>query len=217
MWSDSISTSPYQFSTVRIIKRFNTNKMINNFKHPKLNKNELKDGCKLGSDTWADMGCSGKYVYVEEFLIGKTVTAMGFSSSLGKLDNLPYAHVLYAYDHEDSSVLLLEHNNTIYLGDAMQDSLSNSIQSEEVGVRVDLRPQRYYEGEGNPQSITFKNGMVLPILYEGVLPYLLVRRPTPLEIEHCSRLELTSRDDWDPSHIQSRWVATNMDSSFPDH
>ena len=79
-------------------------------------------------DIWADTGCSGKHAYVEESLIGKTVTAMGFSSSLAKLENLAYAHVLYAYDPEDGSALLLEHNNTIYLGDAIQDSLSNPIQ-----------------------------------------------------------------------------------------
>ena len=148
MWSDSISTSSYQFSTVRIINRFNTDKMINNFKHPKLSKNELQDDCKLKLDTWTDTGCSGKRAYVEEFVIRKTVTTMGFSSSLGKLDNLPNAQVLYAYNHEDGSVLLLEHNNTIYLGDAMQDSLSNPLQPEEVGVRVDLSPKRYYEGKG---------------------------------------------------------------------
>ena len=95
---------------------------------------------------------------------------MGFSSSLGKLYNLAYAHVLYAYDHEDESVLLLEHNNTIYLGDAIQDNLSNPIQSEEIGVRIDLRPKYYHNKDGQAQSITFPNGTILPILYEGVLP-----------------------------------------------
>ena len=100
---------------------------MSDFKHPKLSDRELKVGSKLGLDTWADTGCSGRHAYVEEFILGKTITAMGFSASLGKLDNLPYAHVLYAYDHDDGSVLLLEHNNTIYLGDAMQDSLSNPI------------------------------------------------------------------------------------------
>ena len=41
-----------------------------------------------------------------------------------------------------------------------------------------------------------------------------MRRPTPLEIEHCTRLELTSRDDRDPNHIESRWAAINTDPSF---
>ena len=87
----------------------------NSFKHPELSAEELRLGCKLGLDSWADTGCSGRHAYVEEFVIGKTVTAIGFSSALGKLDNLLYAHVLYAYDHEDGWILLLEHNNTIYM------------------------------------------------------------------------------------------------------
>ena len=130
---------PYKISTFRTIRGITTNSSFNNLKHPKLNKEEKNDGCKLGLDTWVGTGYSGKYAYLEEFLIGKTVTAMGFSFSLGKLGNLPYAHMLYAYDHEDGSVLLLEYNNTIYLGDAMQDSLLNPRQSEEISVRIDLQ------------------------------------------------------------------------------
>ena len=75
---------------------------------------------------------------MDEFIVGKTVTATGFSSLLGKLDNLPYAHVLYAYDYGEGSIILLEHNNAIYMGDNMDDSMSNPIQSEEAGVKVDM-------------------------------------------------------------------------------
>ena len=42
------------------------------------------------------MSCSGIYTHVEEFVIGKIVTTTGFSSFLGKLDNSPYVHELYA-------------------------------------------------------------------------------------------------------------------------
>ena len=174
-----------------------------------MTKEELRNGCRLGLHTWADTGCAGKHAYVEEFIIGKTVTAMGFSSSLGKLENLTYAHVSYAYDDEDGSVLLLEHKNAIYLSDAMQDSLSNPIQSEANGIRIDLRPKLYYGGEEQTQTVTFPNGFVLPIHYEGVLPYILVRRPTPFEIENCMRLELTLRNDWDRYHIKNKCAAVN--------
>ena len=77
-------------------------------------------GCKLRLDIYADTSCSGNHAYVEEFIRGKTVTAMGFSTSLGKLDTLPYAHILYPYDHVNGSVLLIENNN-------MKDSPSNPI------------------------------------------------------------------------------------------
>ena len=134
----------HKISTVRSIREFNTVNSINNFRHPKLSKEEPRNGCRLGLETWADTGCVGKHAYVEELIIGKTVTAMGFSSSLGKLENLTYAHVLYAFDHEDGLVLILEHNNVIYLGDTMQDSLSHPIQSEANGIFIDLRPKLYY-------------------------------------------------------------------------
>ena len=142
----------------------------------------------------------------EEFIIGKTVTATGFSSSLGKLDNLPYAYVLYAYDHTEGSVILVEHNHTIYVGDNMDDSLSNPIQSEETGVGVDLRPKYYCKDENQAQIITFPDGIIIPILYDCSSTFIPVRRPKPNKIENCKRLQLTSRDEWDLYHLKLRWA-----------
>ena len=62
------------------------------------------------------------------------VTATGFTSHLGSVPNLPVANVLYAYDTTQGTVILLECNNGIYLGDKMSDSLMNPIQAEEVDV-----------------------------------------------------------------------------------
>ena len=132
---------------MRTICELTSFQLHDNFKHPRLSQEELDQGGRLGIDSWADTGCSGKHAYVEEFVIGRTVTATGFSPSLGKLDNLSYAHVLYAYDHHDGTTSIIEHNNTIYLGEQMEDSLCNPIQSEEAGVNVDIRPSQYYESK----------------------------------------------------------------------
>ena len=77
----------------------------------------------------------------KKFVEGKTVTATGFTSSLGSVTNLPVANVVYAYDATDGTVILLECNNSIYLGVKMPDSLMNPIQAEEVGVQVDTHPK----------------------------------------------------------------------------
>ena len=168
------------FKTIREVK---TDYSYNTFRHPKLLKEELRLGCKLALDSWAGTACAGKHDHVEQFVLGKIVTAIGFSSSLGKLDNLAVTHVLYAYDHAQGSVILLEHNNVIYMGDNMVDSLSNPIQSEEAGVGLDVRPRYYYKGEEHAQTISFPDGTTIPILYDGALPFIPVRRPTPSEIE----------------------------------
>ena len=123
----------------------------------------------------------------------------GFSPSLGKLDNLRYAHVLYAYDHRDGTTLIIEHNNTIYLGGDMEDSLCDPIQSEEAGTKVDIRSRHYYEDSDGLQNINFPDGTIIPIL-----PYIPVRRPRTIEIDSYRRIRLTLRDHWDPFHFNSR-------------
>ena len=35
------------------------------FRHPSLSEEEIKSGCRLGLDCWADNGCSGKHAYVD--------------------------------------------------------------------------------------------------------------------------------------------------------
>ena len=80
----------------------------------------------------------------------------------------------------------------------MSDSLMNPIQAEEVDVRVDTRPKCYYPHDIGCQSLTFLDGTIIPVLYEGVLPYVPVRRPTKEEVHSCRRLELSSRAPWDP-------------------
>ena len=71
------------------------------FRHPTLTSDELHEGCKLGIDTWADTSYAGKHAYVEEFIIGKYVTASGFTAELGQIESLPMANVFYAYDNKD--------------------------------------------------------------------------------------------------------------------
>ena len=123
-----INPNLHKLSLLKTIKEVNTTYPYNSFKHPELSAEALRLGCRLGLDSWEDTGCSRRHAYVEEFVIRKIVTTTGFSTALGKLDNLPYAHVLYTYDHEDGWVLLLEHNNTIYMQDNMNDWISNPIQ-----------------------------------------------------------------------------------------
>ena len=103
----------------------------------------------------------------------------------GSIKNLPIANVLYAYDNPRGFVILLECNNAIYLGDKMNDSLLNPIQSEENGVKIDIRPRLYYPDTTSAQSMVFPDGTRLNIVYDGVLPYLPVRRPTKEEVHSC--------------------------------
>ena len=67
----------------------------------------------MGIDSWSDTGCAGKHAYLEEFIYGRPVNATRFAPSLGSLNNLPIANVLYAYDTPSGKTVLLEHKNVI--------------------------------------------------------------------------------------------------------
>ena len=180
-----------------------------------MSKVEWQFGTKLGIDTWADSSCAGKHAYVESFIEGKVVSAGGFSPSLGKLDNIPIANVLYACDLSDGTVILLENCHAIYLGESMQDSLLNPVQAEDSNVRIDTRPRRFYPNE-DCQRILFHDGTVIPIEYDGVLPYIAIRRPTNDEIQHCRRLSITNQDDWNP-HSYNGLVSLVTSNSEIEH
>ena len=104
---------------------------------------EMNNGWKLGIDLWSDTCCAGLHAHIFEIHEGSTITVEGFSGDLGKLENLPLANVGYAYDTINGETFILQMNNSIYLGDYMDDSLCNPIQCNEAGVKMDLRAKNF--------------------------------------------------------------------------
>ena len=68
------------------------------FWHPIISEAERLNGSRLRIDTWADIACAGKHSFVEEFVTGNFITAKGFTTALGSLENIIIANFLYAYD-----------------------------------------------------------------------------------------------------------------------
>ena len=155
-----------------------TNSNEGTFFHPVLSDTEHVEGFKLGIDFWACTLCAGKHAFIEEFNEGKTVTGTGFTSSIGSLSNLLIVNFICAYDAPDETVLLLECNNLIYLDQKMSDSLLNPIQAEKVSVRVGTQTKWYYHNDVRCQSLHFPDGTIITGLYEGVIPYISIFRPT---------------------------------------
>ena len=79
-------------------------------------------------------------------------------------------------------MVLIEHNNKIYMGDNMIDYLDNTIQCEDNDVIVDLRPKVYYPNKNNAQSTTFPDENSIPVEYDGVIPCIAICKPTKYEV-----------------------------------
>ena len=132
----------------------------------------------MGLEYWADTSCSGKHAYVDEVFEGKSVNITGFTSTFGSIDDLPISHVLYAFDKEDETLVLLEQNNTVYMLYDMIDSLDNPIHCEDNDVIFDLHPKLYNTNNYNTQSINFPDGASIPVEYDGLIPCIAVRKTT---------------------------------------
>ena len=76
---------------------------------------EIKNGCRLGFDTWADTCFERRHAHVESFIIGKSVNASDFSSALPTLQNLPIANVSYFYNSPCGNTFILKVKNSIHL------------------------------------------------------------------------------------------------------
>ena len=63
------------------------------------------------------------------------------------MKDLPVVNVLYAFDKEYGTNILLEHSNTIFMGENMDDSLADTIQSEDNDIWVDLCHKSLYLDE----------------------------------------------------------------------
>ena len=103
----------------------------------------------------------------------------GLYQSLVSLKDLHIANVPYAHDTLDGTTILLEHNNTIYMGYMMEDCLTNPLQSEYNGIHIDIHPKNYYPDDYGSQTFTIRYDTIITILYDGVLPYIPLRSPTP--------------------------------------
>ena len=91
----------------------------------------------------------------------------------------------------------------------MDDLLLNHIQYEEVGVRVDTCTKRYYPDDTLEQLVSLQDGTTMPVLYDGVLPYLPIVRPTNYEVHSFRKLDISSRDPWYPFLFNGVFLVRN--------
>ena len=167
-----------------------------NHSHFKLSEEEMRNGCRLGFDSYANMCCAGRHARVESFIEGKTVTATGFSNSMPAMENLPLANVLYAFNLSHGEVYILQVNNSIYLGDMMEDSLLCPNQCRDRGIEIDTRPKVYCNKESAQTVSCPEHGIKLNIKHHGPLPFLPVQRPTIEETLTCMYIDLVPEEEW---------------------
>ena len=157
---------------------------------------EMSEGCKLGSDSFADTCCSGRHARVESFVDGNTVSANAFTNLVPTLTDLPIANVIYAHGGNDGIVYLFRVNNSIYLGEGIEDSLLCPNQCRENEIEIDTRPKKCCNDPSAQSMYVPEIYKSFPICHHGPLPYLQLRYPT-------SMVAFKKLDQGEKSHLDT--------------
>ena len=165
-----------------------------------LSNSEMKQGCRLGMDSHADMTCVSRHAKIMEIYHGKSCVVMPFHDSYKSMKNVQTVNAAYAYDTNDGNTVILRINQALNFSDGMENALLCPNQARINGVVIDDIPKHLDYRQQSNHSIWFPDENIhLPLEMHGPISHLQVRYPSDEELEFCTELEVTSSDDWVPA------------------
>ena len=151
-------------------------------------------------DSHADTCVAGANCVLESDSMQR-VRVSGFSKELKPIDDVPIGTCLTAYDMPGGETILLVIHEAIYFGSRMKHTLLCPNQMRDNGIQVEDTPCQF-DSQSRHAIIIPKTDadpeLTLPLELRGIISFIPTRLPTEREIEHCSRVELTSSSPWEP-------------------
>ena len=160
----------------------------------------MLNGCRLGTDSHADINCVGRHAHILEVFHGRTCNVQPFNDSYAPMKNISTVNACVAHDTKDGQTFILEINQALDFTETMQHSLLCTNQCRSHGVIIDDVPTFLDRTGRSTHSIIFEDENIsLPLELHGPVSYLPVRYPSEEEIESCQHLELSCGTSiWDP-------------------
>ena len=164
-----------------------------------LTEDKLREGCRFGADSHADVSVAGKHAKILSYVDGQTCTVHPFHEGYKPKKNIKVVNVAFAYDSDDGITYLLVVNHCLDFTNDMNDSLFCTNQIRANNIIVEDTPKCYDMNGTSRQAIIIPDkNIILPLHMHGPMMFLPVRYPTDTEVEECERIELTSMSGWDP-------------------
>ena len=186
-----------------------------------LSEDELRDGCRFGADSHADVTVAGKHARITSYVDGQVCTVHPFHEGYKPRKNVKIVNVAFAYDTNEGDTYILEINHCLDFTNDMQHSLFCTNQIRANGILVEDIPKHYdVTGQSRQAIIIPERNLTFPLLVHGPTLYLPVRYPTETEMDECERVVLTSDNGWDPyadSASQRNIYSLQSDQYCDDH
>jgi len=138
----------------------------------------------------------------------RTVEVSPFLSSMGRVDDVPIATCVVAYDDPTTyTTYMLIFHEALYITD-LEHNLLCPNQLRFNGLQVNSLP-RIFDADRLPRTHTIEipapDALTIPLLLDGMTSYFPTRRPTMEEFNHSvRRIDMTSSAEWNPN--DPRWA-----------
>jgi hypothetical protein len=157
--------------------------------------------CEL--DTHADTCCFGKGALILSVDQYSSAEVTGFSTKLGKVQNVPIVSVAVAYDCPNSyHTYILTFHQSLYIKELTSHLICPN-QLRMAGVTVNDCPLQFIPpSKRTPDSHTIQTKeLTIQLRLRGVISYFNTRQPTEKELYdtvNCTHIEMTAPYTWDP-------------------
>jgi hypothetical protein len=149
-------------------------------------------------DSHADTCCANEHAYVESIVEGITVDAVPFDETIGKVENLPIVHAIYAVDDPITFATdLIRLCNSIYIPH-MKNALLCPNQARAFGIIIEDTPLEYDDTSRFAIIASDTENTTFPLQRYGPTAYMHVRRPTEEELTTITPIDLTEEEEWNP-------------------
>ena len=190
LWLNSISTCQISAFSVKLSHRIKNNYVCgSNVSHVELTEEELKNGCKLGLDSHADVSCIGRHGRILETLEGQYCTVYPFNESYAPMQKVETVNAAFAVDTETGPTYILRVNQALNFTSTMTKSLLCTNQSRANGIIIDDIPPTFDRLGNSTCSIYDLDKQIrLPLQNKGPTPHLDVRYPTDDDLERYEQI-----------------------------
>ena len=159
----------------------------------------------IENDSNADTCCLGKNFVILEYTT-KQVDVFAYDKSIKPLENVPIVTGATAWTDLDTNITyILVINEGLYYGTKLDHSLFNPNQLRSYGIPVWDNP---FDHERGLSIGPLEYDVVIPLQTQGTKIFFNTRAPTPDELQTCIHINLTSKDDWNPTELQLSKLST---------
>ena len=163
-------------------------------------------------DTNADTCCLGTNFVVLEYTV-RTADVYAYDKSIKPIQNVPIVTGATAWDHPvTNETFIIVINEALYYGAKLDHSLINPNQIRSFGL--DFWDNPYDTSKG--LSIDVDEAVSIALTAQGTKISFESRAPTEKELNECHRIEITAKQEWNPSKVRLGQTDSRLRESCPD-